>query len=98
DGDPDPSVCDGTSGTPVDTSTIRSYILGTKDADAAGDALIMGIDLGTDADPTAGWEPSTTYLIKFAHGAAVTPLQGGASLALPGSKDFSLCFHTTKAE
>jgi hypothetical protein len=96
DGDPDPSVCQG-GGTAVDPGQIRAYLLGPNATTAA---LVLSIDAGGNAvTPTAQmdqlWQPTTTYLLTFSDGAAVTPKQGGDPGALPGASDFSLCFHTT---
>jgi hypothetical protein len=91
-GDPDPSVCQG-GGTAVLASDIRAYLLGPN---ATTSALVLSLDAG---GPTAQmdmvWQPTTTYLLTFSDGAAVTPKQGGDPGTLPGASDFSLCFHTT---
>ena len=90
-----PAVCGGT-GDAVPSDKIRTYLLGS---DPTTSALVLQVDAGGDpAGPTAQmkqlWEPSTTYLLTFADGAAVPPKQGGDPAALPGASDFSLCFHT----
>ncbi|HEX3479319.1 MAG TPA: hypothetical protein VHT91_30050 [Kofleriaceae bacterium] len=95
-GKADPAVCAGTAGMAVPASKIRVYLLG---ADPTTSALVLQLDAGGDpAGPTAQmtqlWEPSTTYLLTFADGAAVPARQGGDPAALPGASDFSLCFHT----
>jgi hypothetical protein len=93
-GDPDPSVCQGT-GTPVNPANIRAYLAGQN---ATTDALVLRIDAGGDPALMAMgqlWQPTTTYLLTFADGASVTPRQGGDPGVLPGAQDFSLCFHTT---
>jgi hypothetical protein len=95
DGDPDPTVCDGSGGTPVDPAAIRAYLGGP---DATSSALVLQLDVGgPTAQKALVWAPSTTYLLTFADGAAVTPKQGGNPGVLPGAKDFSLCFHTSAA-
>jgi hypothetical protein len=101
DGSPTSAVCDGAAGTPVNPLKIRAYRRGPLTADDSPEtALVLRLDAGGDlAGPTAQmdqvWEPSTTYLLTFAPGAAVSPKQGGGPGALPGADDFSLCFHTT---
>ena len=93
DGKGNTMLCDGTIvGTPVPATDIRAYIDGD-----AGDstALIMDLDVGGQTAPDLLWAGATTYLVKFAANAAVSPSQGGADAALP--TDFSLCFHTTAA-
>ena len=93
DGKGNTMLCDGSiAGTPVPTADIRAYIDGD-----AGDstALIMDLDVGGTTAPDLLWAGATTYLVTFAAGAAVSPSQGGADVALPA--DFSLCFHTTAA-
>lgn len=96
DGDPDTSLCDGsTMGTPVPVTAIRAYLSGTAGATSA---LVMDLDAGgPTATPTDKlvWQPSTTYLVTFAADATISPQQGGADAPLPS--DFSLCFHTTAA-
>ena len=44
--------------------------------------------------PDVLWQPNTTYLVTFADGASVAPVQGGTPGDLPGAADYSLCFHT----
>jgi hypothetical protein len=90
-----PAVCMG-MGDAVPPDKIRVYLLGS---DPTTSALVLQVDAGGDpAGPTAQmkqlWEPSTTYRLTFADGAAVAPKQGGDPAALPGAGDFSLCFHT----
>jgi len=100
DGMPDPKVCDGTGGTPVDPAKIRVYVRGTKPEDVTTAALVLRVDAGGALDPSMPdpadpvWEANTTYRLTFLDGAAVSPKQGGAAAALPGEADFSLCFHT----
>ena len=94
-GQANPAVCGGTGDT-VPPDKIRVYLLGP---DPLSTALVLQVDAGGDpAGPTAQmkqlWEPSTTYLLTFADGAAVPAKQGGDPAALPGAADFSLCFHT----
>ena len=84
------AVCAGTAGTAVPSTDIRSYRAGSAGATTA---LVMNLDVGgptADGDP---WLGSTTYLVKFATDAAVSPAQGGADGSF--GTDFSLCFHTT---
>lgn len=95
DGTADPAVCGGT-GDAVPSSQIRAYLLGPNTTTTA---LVLEIDAGGGDPLMPGqtkqvWEPSTTYLLTFADGAAVTPKQGGDPGPLPGRADYSLCFHT----
>jgi hypothetical protein len=90
DGDPDPAVCDGSGGTPVDPATIRAYLRGSAPTTTA---LIMRLDLRGGAAPMAtAWAPTTTYRISFAPGTTVSTKQRGPDGAIPD--DFTLCFHT----
>jgi hypothetical protein len=94
-GKANPAVCAG-GGDAVPSDQIRVYLLGP---DPTTSALVLQVDAGGDpAGPTAQmdklWEPSKTYLLTFADGAAVASKQGGDPAMLPGASDFSLCFHT----
>jgi len=90
DGDPDPAVCNGTGGAPVDPETIRAYLRGSVPTTTA---LIMRLDLRGGAAPMAtAWAPRTTYRIAFAPGTTVATKQHGPDGTIPD--DFQLCFHT----
>ena len=91
DGDANPAVCDGSAGTPVDPTTIRSAPRGTS---ATTTALVLRLDVMGGATPLATrWKPNTTYSITFTPDAKVTPTQGGADGTFPS--DLKLCFHTS---
>lgn len=85
-GDADPSICDGSAGTPVPDVVVKPH---GDDPEAA--ALILDLaSPQTTAD--IKWDAQTTYRIAVSPTAKVAPAQGGADGTFPDG--FTLCFHT----